>query len=118
MLVAGQNVATFDEIIRQHDGDPMAPGGRVDYVLYDSQSDLRARVERAQLVITNLPNVGQWAASAGIALMNPEQLLEAPADVAVIFENEKRGVAPVRAPQQPLWNPVPTPRVDSPLQLG
>jgi exopolysaccharide biosynthesis polyprenyl glycosylphosphotransferase len=118
MLVAGQNVATFDEIIRQHDRDPMAPGGRVDYVLYDSQSDLRARVERAQLVITNLPNVGQWAASAGIALMNPEQLLEAPADVAIIFENEKGGAAPVRAPQQPLWNPVPTPRVDSPLQLG
>jgi lipopolysaccharide/colanic/teichoic acid biosynthesis glycosyltransferase len=118
VLVAAQNVSTFDELTTGRTRAADAPNGSVRYVSCESQHDLRMRVERARLVISNLPNVGLWAANAGVTHVSLEQLLHGQVDLA--HADDLLGVAPVRVPRQTPWSPVvsPTAEIDSRLQPG
>jgi hypothetical protein len=120
VLVAGHNVATFDEILVRYERASMSRVRRVRYVSYDSPADLRARVERAQLVITNLPNVEQWARNAGarVVSLDPNQSSEASVDLGGTFDYQTTDAPPVRMPQGAPWSAGPTLKVDAPLQIG
>jgi hypothetical protein len=64
ILVASENVDSYDHLLREtrhgHEGSP----GRVEYVLYESAYDVRALVETASLVISDLKHVQAWARGA------------------------------------------------------
>jgi hypothetical protein len=118
VLVASVNVALFDEIITRHARSAATRVARLHYVMYDSPSDLREHVERAQLVISDLPNVEQWARSAGVRVLSPGEFLDAPADRTIAPVDVALGQPAVRAPTSPPWGATSAPRVDTPLRLG
>ena len=101
VLVAGENVPTFDELIRQGTTDSTATTGRIDYVLYEDAHDLRVQVQKARLVITDLPHIETWARDAGVRLVRPGAAFEAPADAPLTDELLE---PPVRVTREPTWN--------------
>jgi lipopolysaccharide/colanic/teichoic acid biosynthesis glycosyltransferase len=81
ILVASENVAAFDSLLRETGHALNGSAGRLEYVLYESAYDVRALVETSSLVISDLKHVQAWARSASARVIVADHGDDAPDDM-------------------------------------
>ena len=72
VLAARDNVAVLDRLLDRNGERSDGHGSDVQFVPYEDRSLVQLAVRNADLVITDLPYVRQWAASGSVAVVSPE----------------------------------------------
>jgi len=73
VLAARDNVAVLDRLLDRNGERSDGHGSDVQFVPYEDRSLVQLAVRNADLVITDLPYVRQWAASGSVAVVSPEE---------------------------------------------
>ncbi len=73
VLAARDNVAVLDRLLDRNGEGSDGHGADVQFVPYEDRSLVQLVVRNADLVITDLPYVRQWAAAGSVAVISPEE---------------------------------------------